>query len=378
MNVRQVIPRDVIPSVDDPKFDTEYFGDHDDEVVAVEAAGEARAYPVRILHYHEIVNDRLAGDPIAVTWCPLCGSAVVYDREVAGRVLTFGVSGKLADDDLVMYDRETDTEWKQSLGEAIAGELEGESLTVRPAAMTTYGRFREEHPDGVVLQRPGGESEASGPGDDPEPIDYDDAPYAAYFESEGFGLAAHRGEGEGGREWNRDDIDPKAVVLGVEREGDVLGFPLPRVEAAGGVAQAEVGGDEVVVFATQDGIHAFENPGYEFESVKSESGGGDEAGQFRADGRSGTARPVRAPTGARWSARPRDGCSPSRGRTTTERRRFGPANSTSPRAGNTGLLPLRRPFFAVNARSAFVRRRRTPCHDHDGRDRRLRARSRLR
>jgi hypothetical protein len=285
MNVRQVIPQDAIPSVDDPEFRSDYFGDPDEEVIVVEGEGEdgdeARAYPVRILNYHEIVNDQFGGDPIAVSWCPLCGSAVVYDREVGDRVLTFGVSGKLADDDLVMYDRETESEWKQSLGEAITGELEGESLRVRPSAVTTYERFREEYPDALVLQRPGGESEASGPGDDPEPIDYDAAPYTDYFESEGFGLDAHRGEG--GREWSRDDLDPKTVVLGVEEardspgDGDALGFPLPRVEDAGGVATAEVGGRAVVVFATPDGIHAFENPGYAFET-------GADDGTFDADG----------------------------------------------------------------------------------------------
>ncbi|WP_135825331.1 DUF3179 domain-containing protein [Halorussus ruber] len=285
MNVRQVVPRDAIPSVDDPEFGAEYFGDPDDEVIVVERAEQnARAYPVRVLNYHEIVNDEFGGEPIAVTWCPLCGSAVVYDREVDGLVLSFGVSGKLADDDLVMYDRETDSEWKQSLGEAIAGELAGETLAVRSSAVTTYERFREEHPDGAVLQRPGGESEASGPGDEPEPIDYDDAPYADYFESEGFGLGAHRGEG--GREWDREDLDPKTVVLGVEAKGErsALGFPLPRVEESGGVAEAEIGGREIVVFATPEGIHAFENPGYEFEQAG--DGGSEESadGRFRADG----------------------------------------------------------------------------------------------
>jgi hypothetical protein len=310
MQIRQVIPRDAIPSVDDPEFGPEYFGDADEEVVVVESDGEddrARAYPVRILNYHEIVNDEFDGDPIAVTWCPLCGSAVVYDRTVAGRTLTFGVSGKLADDDLVMYDRETDSEWKQSLGEAIDGELEGESLRVRPAAVTTYERFREHHPDGVVLQRPGGESEASGSGDDPEPIDYDDAPYADYFESEGFGLDAHRAES--GREWDRDDIDPKTVVLGVENRDeadgaeDALGFPLPRVADAGGVATAAVGDLSVVVFATPDGVHAFENPGYEFEPVADDgkNDGGENDDGANDDGKNdvATAGTVRA-DGTRW------------------------------------------------------------------------------
>ena len=274
MNVRQVVPRDAIPSVDDPKFGQTYDGDPADQVVAVDPGdGSARAYPVRFLHFHEVVNDVL-DEPVAVTWCPLCGSAVVYDREVAGRTLTFGVSGKLADDDLVLYDRETESEWKQSSGECIAGELAGESLSVRPAAMLSWTAFCERYADGRVLLPPGGESEASGEGDRMEAIDYDDAPYREYFEADGFGLAAHRGT-DGEREWDRDDLDPKAVVLGLERDGDALGIPLERVEDAGGVVATTVGDVDVVAFAA-DGVHAFEDPGFTFEH--------GEGPYFRADG----------------------------------------------------------------------------------------------
>ncbi|WP_323191882.1 DUF3179 domain-containing protein [Halostella sp. PRR32] len=297
MNVRQVIPRDAIPSVDDPEFVDEYDGDPDDRVVALTDATPPKAYPVRYLHYHEIVNDVIAtpeGDrPVAVTWCPLCGSAVVYDREVGrgtsvdspmgsdggSKVSTFGVSGKLADDDLVMYDRETESEWKQSSGEAIAGVLAGESLQVLPAAMTTWERFRDSNPDGVVLAPPGGESEASGEGSDPEPIEYDQAPYESYFETEGFGLAAHRG-GDGEREWDHPNLDPKDVVLGIERGGDALGVPRRRIEEAGGVVHVAVGGAEIAVFSTADGIHAFET-GLQFDPVDTDSADGE---RFYADG----------------------------------------------------------------------------------------------
>jgi hypothetical protein len=262
MNVRRVIPRDAIPSVDDPAFVDDYGGAADDAVIAVAVDGDARAYPVRYLHYHEIVNDAVGGTPVAVTWCPLCGSAVVYERGVDGRTLTFGVSGKLADDDLVMYDRETESEWKQSLGTAIAGPLAGTDLSVLPAATTPWARFSETYPEGRVLAPPGGRSEAAGAGDDPEPVDYDASPYESYFKSEGFGLGAHRGDG--GREWDRTDLDPKAVVLGVERGGEAVGFPLPVVERAGGVVTADVGGESVLVVAA-DGIHAYEDPGFDVE-----------------------------------------------------------------------------------------------------------------
>ncbi|MEF8813844.1 MAG: DUF3179 domain-containing protein [Halovenus sp.] len=273
MNVRQVIPKDAIPSVENPAFGGSYGGDPADRMVVLDWADPQRAYPVRYLDFHEIVNDTVGGRPVAVTWCPLCGSAVVYDRRAAGRTLTFGVSGKLADDDLVMYDRETDSEWKQSRGEAIAGALEGTTLTVLPAAMLSWERFRERM-DGLVMQPPGGESEAAGEGTEPEPIDYDDRPYAGYLASDRFGLDGLHGED--GREWDREDIDPKTVVLGLQQGAAALGVPLPVVESAGGALSVTVGDQRAVVFATPSGIHAFENPGYVFESV------GD--GQFRADG----------------------------------------------------------------------------------------------
>jgi len=271
VNVRRVLPRDAIPSVDEPRFSGVYDGDADDAVIAVTDADPPRAYPVRCLQFHEIVNDTLSsgddGDPIAVTWCPLCGSGVVYDRSHAGRTLEFGVSGKLADDDLVMYDRETGSEWKQSTGECIAGDFEGGSLAVRPAAVLSAREFRESYPDGVVLDPPGGESEAASDDDEPAPIDYAESPYEEYASGEGFGLAAHRGLADR-REWDGPaDIDPKAVVVGVEFDGDAVGFPFSRVRAAGGVAKATVGDREVVAFATDDGIHAYADPGHEFEST---------------------------------------------------------------------------------------------------------------
>jgi hypothetical protein len=264
MNVRRVVPRDAIPSVDDPSFGERYDGDADDTVIAVEGGERARAYPVRYLHYHEIVNDTIGDDPIAVTWCPLCGSAVVYDRRHRERVLEFGVSGKLADDDLVMYDRETESEWKQSSGECIAGRFADDSLSVRPGAMLSWREFRDAHPDGVVLQPPGGKSEAASDDDDPAPIDYDTSPYADYFAGEGFGLAAHRGTDDD-REWTRDDLRPKTAVLGFETDDTALGFPLPRVLDAGGVVQTTVGGRPVLVVATEAGdIHGFADPGIQF------------------------------------------------------------------------------------------------------------------
>ncbi|WP_321166842.1 DUF3179 domain-containing (seleno)protein [Halorubrum sp. Ib24] len=292
MNVISVLPKDAIPSIDDPTFGDDYFGDPDDEVLIVEPGDEAspaRAYPIRILNYHEVVNDVVptadgGEDPIAITWCPICGSAVVYEVTVGGRGLTFGVSGKLADDDLVLYDRETDSEWKQSTGECIAGELAGELLRVRPGPMTTYAAFREAYPDGTVLQ-PESEGSAAASG-------YAPSGYEAYEEREAFGLRGMRGEGPE-REWNRDDLDPKTIVLGVTpADGGALGFPLPVVEAAGGVVAATVGETDVVVLATDDGLHAFEQPAFELR-IEDDSVRGDGATWTLTTGESSDGRRLR-------------------------------------------------------------------------------------
>ena len=268
MNIRSVLPPDAIPSIDEPRFGHEYLGEGDEDVIVVESS-PPRAYPVRILNFHEIVNDEVNGEPVAITWCPLCGSGVVYERQLDGRVLTFGVSGKLADDDLVMYDRETGSEWKQSLGECIDGPLEGAVLEVRPASMITWDQFRDRYPAGIVLQPDYTDSEAASDDDEPAPVDYSMEPYNAYFESDGFGLASHRGE-DGARTWDREDIEPKTVVLGISRGGEAIGFPQPQVEASDGTVTATVGGERVVVISVNGGIHAFEDPGFSLEVIDGE------------------------------------------------------------------------------------------------------------
>ena len=281
MHVQEVLPRDAIPSIDEPAFGSAYVGDADDEVIVVEAS-PARAYPVRILSYHEIVNDVIGGSersasppaagvsagttedsrPIAVTWCPICASAVVYERRVDGRTLTFGTSGKLADDALVMYDRETESEWKQPLGRAIRGPLDGTELSVVPASMTSWSRFQSEYPDGVVLQPVHGD-EGDPRGESPRTV-YDMTPYDQYDEADDFGLRAMRGEGPE-RSWNRTDVDAKATVLGVVHDGDAVGYPVEIVQTSGGVVTDTVGGLDVVVVVSDTEIHAFEDPGFEFE-----------------------------------------------------------------------------------------------------------------
>jgi hypothetical protein len=147
-------PKDGIPSIDDPKFapvaEITYLG-KDEPVVGLVVGGEARAYPLRILTWHEIVNDEIGGVPVAVTYCPLCNSAIVYDRRVDGVATEFGTTGKLRYSDLVMYDRATESWWQQFLGVGIIGERAGRELRILPSRLESWERFAARHPDGQVL-----------------------------------------------------------------------------------------------------------------------------------------------------------------------------------------------------------------------------------
>ncbi|NNF65191.1 MAG: DUF3179 domain-containing protein [Acidimicrobiia bacterium] len=146
---------DLIPSVDQPTFSTiEEIGDWlpDEEAVVIVTVGEqARAYPVRILISHEIVNDEIDGTPVAVTYCPLCNSALAFVSIVDGRPTTFGVSGMLFNSALIMYDRETESLWLHYTGEAVVGERVGDQLERVPASLVSWAEFKENHPEGMVL-----------------------------------------------------------------------------------------------------------------------------------------------------------------------------------------------------------------------------------
>ncbi len=150
-------PKDGIPSIDRPRFVTVAQMTRakglpgTEPVIAIRINGDARAYPLRILMWHEIVNDTVGGVPVTVTYCPLCNSAVVFDRRLDGRVLDFGTTGKLRKSDMVMYDRQTESWWQQFLGEAIVGELTGKRLKMLPARVESFARFAERAPRGKVL-----------------------------------------------------------------------------------------------------------------------------------------------------------------------------------------------------------------------------------
>ena len=146
-------PKDGIPSIDAPKFvaiaEAEGLADTE-PVVGLAIGDDARAYPIRILIWHEIVNDVVGGVPVAVTFCPLCNAAVVFDRRLDGQVLEFGTTGKLRYSDLVMYDRQSESWWQQFTGEAIVGSMQGKKLTFVPSRLESFASFKKRAPAGKV------------------------------------------------------------------------------------------------------------------------------------------------------------------------------------------------------------------------------------
>ena len=150
--------RDGIPAITDPSFisvsEVRGIGPLE-PVITLEIAGEVpRAYPIRYLTWHEIVNDEVGGVPVAVTFCPLCNSGITFDRRTPAGVLTFGVSGKLRNSDMVMYDRETESWWQQAVGRAIVGEMTGTELETLPTWMESWEVFAARNPGGLVMAEP--------------------------------------------------------------------------------------------------------------------------------------------------------------------------------------------------------------------------------
>ena len=164
--------KDGIPSIDDPRFvsarDEKTLGERE-PVIRLAIGGDVRAYPLRILIWHEIVNDVVGGLPVAVTYCPLCNSAIAFDRRIEGKAVEFGTTGLLRNSDLVMYDRESESWWQQFTGEAIVGKHTGRTLTMIPTRVEAFGRFRRRSPEAKVLVP-----------NDPGQRPYGRNPYVAY------------------------------------------------------------------------------------------------------------------------------------------------------------------------------------------------------
>jgi hypothetical protein len=233
--VRGGPPRDGIPSIDRPRFvaAAEARLTRDDRVLGVVHRGIARAYPVRILNWHEIVNDRFAEQAVVITYCPLCGSGVVFEGEVDGRVLSFGVSGLLFDNDMLLYDRQTESLWSQLKYQAVTGPMIGRRLGRLPAEHTAWEDWRRRFPATQVLSFETGFER-----------DYGRDPYGGYERSPETFFPLSRSDPR---------LDAKAWVLGVERGGRHKAYPLAALGAGAGVLHDTVGGEPITIHF--DGRH---------------------------------------------------------------------------------------------------------------------------
>jgi hypothetical protein len=260
-------PKDAIPALTDPVFGEDWSGltvevtnrftgetveteprlQSDDRVIGVERDGEARAYPLRVLNWHEIVNDDFGG-PLLVTFCPLCGSGITAVRRVDGEETTFGVSGLLWNSDLVMYDGKTGSLWSQIAATAIRGPRTGHRLELVPSTITTLGAWRESHPDTKILRPP---PESGTVGDGVRSRDYTINPYASYDSTSQIGI--------GNNEFDDDRLHPKARVLGVTADGNAVAYPLETIRERGGVVNDTVGNLPVVVAVgpSEDTLHGY-------------------------------------------------------------------------------------------------------------------------
>ena len=220
--------KDGIPAIDEPKFvsieEADEWLDDREPVIELELEGEARAYPIQILIWHEIVNDTFAGQPVAVTFCPLCNTALVFNRRLDGEVLDFGTTGNLRSSDLVMYDRQTESWWQQFGGEAVVGELAGAELEHLPARIVAWEDFVARHPGSDVLSRETGHNRAYGAN-----------PYRGYDDVDSGPLF-------GAKNSEDDRLAPKERVVFIERGDDAVAVPFTALESAKRV-EVEVGGE---------------------------------------------------------------------------------------------------------------------------------------
>ena len=225
-------PKDGIPAVDFPEFvsveDASKWLSDVEPVIFVQVGEEARAYPIQILIWHEIVNDTVGDLPLTVTFCPLCNTAIVFEREVDGQILDFGTTGRLRNSNLIMYDRQTENWWQQATGEAIVGNMLGTKLTLFPAFIIAWVDFASAFPDGKVLSKETGFDRP-----------YGRNPYGGYDDINNSPFL-FRGDTPG-------QLAAMERVLALELNDDTVSYSYSILSEMH-VISDQVGGEDVVVF----------------------------------------------------------------------------------------------------------------------------------
>jgi hypothetical protein len=206
--------KDGIPAIDRPQFvpaakaDRTFLED-EDRIIALIVNGKKKAYPIKILNWHEIVNDSIGGSHVVVTFCPLCGTGMVFDANAAGRRLNFGVSGLLYQSDVLLYDSQTESLWSQIKQEAVTGKLTGTHLQLLPSTQTTWGAWKKQHPNTFVLSTKTGYSR-----------NYERDPYEDYYDSRDVMFSVGK---------LNPRYHPKEQVIGVELDGLTKAYPFSEL-----------------------------------------------------------------------------------------------------------------------------------------------------
>lgn len=225
--------KDGIPSIDNPSFvsidDASGWLNDREPVISLEVNGEVRAYPIQVLMWHEIVNDELGGVPVVVTFCPLCYSAIVFDRRIDGEEHEFGVSGLLRHSDMIMYDRETESLWQQFSGEALVGDYTGEYLEIIPSQLISFAQFKNAHSEAEVLSRNTGYHR-----------NYGENPYAGYDDINKSPFLMDEDD-------ISDKLPPMEKIIGVRLDDQQIGYPY-SITKEKRVLNDELSGQPIVVF----------------------------------------------------------------------------------------------------------------------------------
>jgi len=222
-------PRDGIPAIHAPKFATAAKTGLDDgaRILGIYRNGIAKAYPIAILNWHEIVNDRFVDEAVVISYCPLCGTGMAFSPEVAGRSLRFGVSGLLYNSDVLLYDLETESLWSQIKMQAVSGPLKRERLRLLALAHTTLRDWKSRHPDTLVLNRDTGYGR-----------NYDVNPYAGYEQIDATMFPVSQ---------QSDRYHAKELVLGLYTNGHAKAWPFSELKKAGSVIRDQFNGQPVSV-----------------------------------------------------------------------------------------------------------------------------------
>lgn len=252
--IRRQLPPDAIPAITDPTFTKESHLDDGERVLGVVVDGDARAYPIKVMNYHEIVDDIVGETPVAVSYCPLCRTGLVFDRRVDGETLTFKVSGALLRNNLLMYDTKSGPTslWAQAWGQAVKGPMHGTELDLLSSTLTTWGEWRDAHPNTLLMEIP-----------ERYDRDYDRDPYAGYDATPAT-LMPPAFEAP-------EVLHPKALVLGlasgdggIAPGADPVAWSFELLEAER-VVHGEVGDTSVVATFARDSMQAFRADGRTFE-----------------------------------------------------------------------------------------------------------------